>query len=71
MLKYLVTPVLARMAKLKYPTLMKISAGLFLISFLLPDPIPFVDEILLGLVTLMLSTKKKEPEHVQTLKEVK
>lgn len=31
---------------------------LFLLNVLVPDPIPFVDELLLGLVTLLLARRK-------------
>jgi len=41
--------------RLKYPTLLTLTATLFVITLLVPDPIPFVDEILLGLGTLVLS----------------
>lgn len=60
MRKFLIAPILYRLSKLKYPTLLKIMGGLFLLTLFLPDPIPFVDEILLGLVTFWLSRKKEE-----------
>ncbi len=53
------TPVLEWARKLRYPTLFKVTAGLFLISFVVPDPIPFVDEILFGLSTLLLANWKR------------
>lgn len=34
-----------------------ITAGLFVIDVIVPDPIPFIDELILGLVTLLLSRK--------------
>ena len=38
-------------------------AGLFFVGDLLvPDPIPFIDEIMLGLTTLMLARWKRRPE---------
>lgn len=43
---------------LRYPTLFKLAAGLFLVDLLLPDPIPFVDEVLFGMVTLLLANWK-------------
>lgn len=43
---------------LRYPTLFKLAAGLFLLDVVLPDPIPFVDELLFGLVTLLLANWK-------------
>jgi len=50
--------------RLKYPTLLKLTATLFVITLIVPDPIPFIDEILLGLATLVLSrwrTRRDEP----------
>ena len=48
-------PFLAFAARLRFPTLFWITAGLFLVDLLVPDLIPFADEILLGLATLILS----------------
>lgn len=38
--------------------LFKIAAGLFLVDLLLPDPIPFLDELIFGIVTLILTKQK-------------
>lgn len=51
-------PVLNWARKLRYPTLFKITAALFAITLAVPDPIPFVDEILLALGTLLLANWK-------------
>ena len=51
-------PVLNWARKLRYPTLFKLTAALFAITLVVPDPFPFVDEILLGLGTLLLSSWK-------------
>ncbi|WP_182334365.1 DUF6116 family protein [Stenotrophomonas acidaminiphila] len=50
--------------KLRYPTLFKITAALFVLSALLPDPVPFVDEILFGLGTLLLANWKRRKDPV-------
>ncbi len=49
--------------RLRYPTLFKIAAGLFVLDLLLPDPIPFIDELLFGVSTLLLANWKdrKQP----------
>ncbi len=52
-------PVLQWARRLRYPTLFKLTAGLFAITFFIPDPIPFVDELLLGLGTLLLANWKQ------------
>ncbi|GAB1407292.1 hypothetical protein MASR1M8_12110 [Thermomonas brevis] len=55
-------PLLAWARKLRYPTLFKLTAALFALSVLMPDPFPFVDEILFGLGTLLLANWKKRKE---------
>ena len=42
-------------SKLRYPTLFKLAAALFLVDMVVPDPIPFLDELLFGLSTLLLA----------------
>ncbi len=55
----LLLPLLGWARKLRYPTLFKVTATLFAISFLWPfDPIPLIDEIVLGLGTLLLANWK-------------
>jgi Family of unknown function (DUF6116) len=44
---------------LRYPTLLAIAATVFAIDLVVPDLIPFVDEILLGLGTLILAGLRK------------
>ena len=55
-------PVLQWARRLRYPTLFKITAGLFALTLFIPDPIPFVDELLLGLGTLLLASRKQRGE---------
>ena len=54
----LLAPFLAFARRLRYPTLFKVTIVLFALSVLVPDPIPFIDEILLGLGTLLLANWK-------------
>ena len=46
-------------ARLRYPRLLAITLVLFILDVLIPDMIPFVDEILLGLLSLVLAGLKK------------
>ena len=46
-------------AGLRFPTLFAVAAALFLLDLLIPDFIPFADELLLGLLTLMLASWKR------------
>lgn len=54
----LLLPLLNWARKLRYPTLFKITAALFALTLFMPDPLPFVDEILLALGTLLLANWK-------------
>ena len=43
---------------LRYPRLLLIILGLFILDIAVPDLIPFADEVLLGLIALVLSRLK-------------
>ena len=42
--------------RLRFPQLFALTAGLFLVDLIIPDPIPFADELLLGLLTLLFAS---------------
>ena len=44
---------------LRFPTLFMLTAGVLVLDLVLLDPIPFVDEVLIGLATLMLASWKR------------
>jgi len=46
-------------AGLRFPKLLAITAALFILDLIIPDMIPFADEILLGLLSLLLASLKK------------
>lgn len=46
-------------AGLRYPTLFGLVAALFIIDLIVPDLIPFIDEILLALGTLLLGSLRR------------
>lgn len=51
--------------RLRHPTLFKLTAAAFALSVLWPfDPIPFIDEIVLGLGTLLLANWKSRKDQV-------
>jgi hypothetical protein len=50
---------LSRLRGLRFPTLALVTGVLFLLTLLVPDPIPFVDELLLGLLTLLFANWKQ------------
>ena len=51
----------------RFPTLMVLGALLFIGNLLMPDPIPFVDEILMLIATVAIGSvrSKKKPEEQQ------
>lgn len=51
-------------AKLRFPQLFLFTGALFLVDLVIPDLIPFFDEILLGLITLLLGMWKKDVPEV-------
>lgn len=54
----IVVPFMAWARRLRHPTLFKLTAIAFAINLVVPDLIPFIDEILLGLGTLLLASWK-------------
>ena len=70
----LLAPLLRWFGRLSYPKLFLLTAALFIGDVLVPDVIPLVDELLLGLGTLLLANWKRvkpgrngsiegEPDH--------
>jgi hypothetical protein len=45
---------------LRFPRLLLLTLALFVLDLAIPDMIPFADEILLGLISLLLATLKKQ-----------
>jgi Family of unknown function (DUF6116) len=48
--------IVARLARLRFPTLFLLTGAVFLVNVVIPDAIPFVDELLLGLATALLGS---------------
>ena len=59
----LISPIVNFAGRLRFPTLFMVTAGLFLLDMLIPDVIPLVDEILLGLAALLFSSWKKSRDE--------
>lgn len=53
------------LARLKFPQLFLLAAGLLVLDLFVPDFVPFMDEILLAIGTMILGSweKKVEPEE--------
>ena len=47
---------------LRFPTLFKLTLAALALSLLLPDPVPFVDEVVFGLATLLLANWKRRKD---------
>lgn len=60
----LLAPLMGFLGRLSYPRLFMLTAALFAFDLVIPDFVPFADEILLGLGTLLLASfkKRKEPQ---------
>ncbi len=63
MTRNLIAASLMRFAsRLRFPNLFAVTAAIFFIDLLVPDFIPFADELVLGLLTVLLANlKKTEP----------
>ncbi len=59
----LIATFLAYANKLKFKNLFLIIISLFAIDLVVPDFIPLIDEIILGLLAIILGNWKKERQH--------
>ena len=50
---------------LRFPKLIAITAALFVIDLIFPDMVPFVDEILLGLISLLFASLRNKPKALR------
>lgn len=59
----LVAPILGFLSRLSFPRLFLLAASLWAVDMVVPDFIPFIDELLLGIGTLLLASirKRKSP----------
>jgi hypothetical protein len=57
--KLLIGPLLAYLATLRFPVLFALTAALFILDLVIPDTIPFADEILFGLGAALLGNWRK------------
>ena len=54
-----------RLTRLRFPTLFLTLAGIFLIDLVIPDFIPFVDEVLLGVATLIVASLTRHRDNAE------
>lgn len=64
----LLAPVMRFLGRLSYPRLFALTAALFAVDVVVPDVIPFADELLLGLGTLLLANwkRRKQPGAIDS-----
>lgn len=55
-------PLVAWLSRLSYPRLFLVTATLFGINLLVPDPLPLVDEVVFGLAAMILAKRKRTPK---------
>jgi hypothetical protein len=53
-------------SRLKFPWLFAVTALVFGLDLIIPDVIPFVDELLLGMMTLLLGTWRSRKSEGKT-----
>jgi hypothetical protein len=63
----ILTAVTERFSLLRFPTLFLLLVGLFLFDLFIPDFIPIVDELLLGIATLIVAnlTRRRDGKHAR------
>lgn len=61
----LLLPVWRWLRQRRFPTLLKITAAVFVVNVFVPDPIPFIDELLLGLATLTLAAMSRPRDELE------
>lgn len=49
--------------RLRFPHLFLLFLGLLLVNLLVPDPVPFIDELILAVATLLFSAWKQRKEQ--------
>jgi hypothetical protein len=55
----LLAPILRWAQRLRFPRLFALTAVLFTVTLVVPDPLPLVDELLFGLATLTFANWKQ------------
>ena len=65
-IRHIISALLFRIApRLRVPQLFALTLGLFLLDLVIPDLIPFVDELILGFATLLLGSWKTGKQDKQ------
>lgn len=54
--------ILAFLARLRFRNLFLVTAAIFMIDVMIPDLIPFIDELLFGALTLLFAAWKRDKQ---------
>jgi len=49
-------------SRLRFPYLLLLTAVLFVLNLFIPDALPLADELIMGLVVVLLASSKKKPD---------
>jgi hypothetical protein len=52
-------------SRLRFPYLFALTAVLFMLNLFIPDVLPLADELVMGLVAVLLGSLRKKPEHTE------
>lgn len=63
MTKFVTEPARRLAHRLRFPQLLLLTAVLLAVDLLVPDPIPWLDEAVLGLLTVLLATWRKRDDR--------
>ena len=53
-------------SRLRFPYLFVLTTVLFLLNLFIPDVLPLADEVIMGLVAVLLASLRKKPGHNST-----
>ena len=61
----LLAPLIRWATRLRFPWLLGLTVLLLVLNLVVPDPIPFIDEILLALLAAVLGSLRKRPSRAE------
>jgi len=50
-------------SRLRFPYLVLLTTVLFILNLFIPDALPLADELIMGLVTVLLASLRKKPDN--------
>jgi hypothetical protein len=64
-MKSIVSRLSRYLESLRFPWLLLLASLLFVVNLFIPDALPFIDEILLAIVAIILGKLKRKPENAE------